>query len=144
MKRDWRKRAPPARSPKLWAEEFVAAFEAKTGYRAPVAQLETIAARDARLRERIPANVVSLTVQSANAAGIAFPVWLQMARRYSGLLTKQEKAVRCSLKELRQLLGATQPALVRVVQANPVFLCYGKDTLRRRRGRLRRISVLFR
>ncbi len=139
MKRDWRNRAPPARSPKLWAREFVAAFEAKTGFRAPFRDLEKIAASNVRLRERIPANVVSLTVQSAAAAEIALPVWLRMARRYPGLLTVSGMAVKRSLNELRQLLGASE-SLIRIVQSHPVFLCYARDTLRRRTVRLRTLA----
>jgi hypothetical protein len=135
-------RPPPKRSPERWAREFVKALKLQTGVSLRLADVTRVAARNKRLRERIPASVVRIVEGSAKAAGLSVGEWVRLAGRHLVDLSRQAKDVRRGLDELKEALGIGDAEARRLVKMQPMLLCYAQGGIARRMAVLRKATGL--
>lgn len=130
----------PNRSPEEWAKAFVETL----GGAADVSfdKVRRIAAKDTRLRERVPASVVSIVRASAKALGVTPGAWVQMAQISPFALTVQEHTVRRQLKQLCKALCIGRAEAVRSVRAVPSLLSCSEGLIAKRMSELRGVVGL--
>ena len=129
-------RRAPTRSAQVWAREFLAALGGETVV--SVEAIEQIAAKDKRLRERVPSAVLAIMRSSADSLGLSVADWLRMAERFSGLMVLKEHTVRRQVNELGRALGMGSAEVKKQAKATPMLLGYGKGVLQRRMRHMRR------
>ncbi len=140
IKNKGRARRAPIRSPRAWAHEFIALLHEPSGVSSEM--IEAIAAKDIRLRERLPSSVIATSCASANAANISITDWLKMAHRCAGLMVIQEKKVRRQIHEIERALIVGPAEARRHIQAQPMLLGYGKGVLQQRMTAMQRTTGL--
>jgi hypothetical protein len=134
-----RRRGVPWRSAEVWAREFVAAFGDQG---LTVADVKHIAAKDKRLRERVPSAVLALTRQTSRVVGVPVLQWIAMARHRPGLLTVKAHTARRQMLAIRSLLGLSSAAARQRVKTEPSLVFYGTGVLQQRMEDLRLITGL--
>jgi hypothetical protein len=133
-----RGRADPKRSPQVWACEFARALKTSTGVSVPRSDIERLAARDFRLRERRPGSVVALIGKSARAAGFTLPEWISLIERQPALFTRQAASVTRGLTEISRVLHMTAAEARSLAGKQPMLLCFTAGGIAVRLTALRR------